>query len=210
MVRPGRIEQREGQEDVQGSQGDDERWQPHLRHQQRRWPAPARPPTTRPSMIASQPGMPRVERGLRHDHRREDHDGAAGQVDARGQDDQGLPDGECAHDRHLLGDQRQVVGRREFVVEEPEDDDADHQDDGRAQPRIRCSVVWTRCAGVYAGRGTPPPRHSAGRRLAVPLTRAAFRCRLATSRSGARPGHRRREAANGGGSRRSTAPTVRV
>ena len=131
----GRVEEGERNEDVQRPESDDERWQPDLGHEQAVHGTGACPHQD-PEQERERTGDAGVEGGLGHHHRREHHDGATGQVDAGGEDDQGLTDRERPDDGHLLGDEREVVGRRELAVEQPEDDDADHKDDGRAQPRV--------------------------------------------------------------------------
>ena len=144
-------------------------------------------------------GDPGVERGLGHHHRGEDHDGAAGQVDAGGEDDEGLADGEVPDHRDLLDDQRQVVRRGEVAVEEPEDDDADDQHDGRAQPRVPVQ------GGLHLLTPGPSVQELLGRVVAAreprvaPLTGSAFQMPTDSA------GHARCGAASG-----STAPAVRV
>ena len=56
-----------------------------------------------------------VDRHLRHDDRPEGHHRAARQVDARGEDDERLADGQRADHHHLLEDQREVRRRQEPV-----------------------------------------------------------------------------------------------
>ena len=66
-------------------------------------------PTPKPRSRASEPGHPVVGGDLGHHHRAKDHDGADRQVDAGGQDDDGLADGERADHGDLLEDQREVL-----------------------------------------------------------------------------------------------------
>ena len=92
---------------------------------------------------------------------REDHDGADREVDACGEDDEGLGDGQGADDGDLLGDQGQVRRGEEAVVEEAEDDDRDDQHEGGADRRVAVQDVADpaeRCRSVeeFARRGRLP------------------------------------------------------
>ena len=86
------VEQRDGGEDAQRAQGDDERRQPDPRHQQAVERAGDASPTTMPMSSASTPGTPLFGASLAITSDDEDHDRADRQVDAGGEDDQGLAD----------------------------------------------------------------------------------------------------------------------
>ena len=70
-------------------------------------------------------------KGLGHDHRGEDGDRADREVDAGGEDHQGLCDRDGSHDRHLLSDERKIRDGPEAVVQQAEDDDREDQHDER-------------------------------------------------------------------------------
>ena len=66
--------------------------------------APATAPARIPSSNAKIPGMPFVHGEVGHQQRRKDRDGPDRQVDAGGQDDQRLTDGQRGDHRDLLQD----------------------------------------------------------------------------------------------------------
>ena len=70
---------------------------------------------------------------LRHDQRGQHHDRADRQVDAGGQDDQGLPGRERADDGDLLDHQGQVLQLVEVAAGQAESHAGEDQDDGRAE-----------------------------------------------------------------------------
>jgi hypothetical protein len=85
-------------------------------------------------VIASVGGSPGE---LAHDHRGQHHDGADGEIDARGQDDQRLRCPDDADDRHLLEDKRQCEGREELASEyQAEDGERQDEDDERYGGRV--------------------------------------------------------------------------
>ena len=113
--------------------------------------APAASPTTRPASRASRRGHSVVDGELGHDHGGQDHDGADGKVDAGGEDDEGLGDGQGADDGDLLGNQGEVFNPQEPVIEEAEHHHRDEKDEGGADggvavediayPAERCLAV---------------------------------------------------------------------
>ena len=113
--------------------------------------APAASPTTRPASSAMGAGSSVVDGELGHDHGRKDHDGPDGKVDACGEDDEGLGDGQGADDGDLLGNQGEVFNPQEPVIEEAEHDHRDEKYEGGADrgvavediayPAERCLAV---------------------------------------------------------------------
>ena len=73
---------------------------------------PASHASAMPMSSASSPGTPFVGGERRHDHHRQDGDRADRQVDAGGEDDEGLADAERADDGDLLDQQRERVRLR--------------------------------------------------------------------------------------------------
>jgi hypothetical protein len=53
---------------------------------------------------------------LGHDDAAQRHDHAAGQIDAGGQDDEGLADRDRAHHHHLLQDQGEILQRQKTIA----------------------------------------------------------------------------------------------
>ena len=67
---------------------------------------------------------------LRHDNGAKGHDHAAGQVNARGQDDQCLTNGDGAHHHHLLQNQGEVLQRKKIFVLKREKGTGQYEGDG--------------------------------------------------------------------------------
>jgi len=59
---------------------------------------------------------------LCHDDPGECHDRSAREIDAGGEDDQRLPDGDDAHDHHLLQDEGEILAGEEAVAASGEED----------------------------------------------------------------------------------------
>ena len=94
---------------------------------------------------------PTSAESLGHDDRGEDHDGADREVDARGQDDDGLPDRQRPHDHHLLDDQRHVGRHQEPGRQEREDgqhqqEDAERTERGVGMQQV-LQPVWSSALG---------------------------------------------------------------
>lgn len=141
--------------DVEHAEGDDERRQRDLLHQQ-----PVEQPEPAADDQAQGDGDERGQGsfgGHLGDHdAAERHHGTARQVDPRGEDDQGLSDGEGADDHDLLHDEREVAAREELVGREGEEGAGQEKGDQRAGGRCReQSAGCGRCfeLGVRRGRG---------------------------------------------------------
>ena len=110
-----RIDLRDGERDVERSERDDERRQSDVRDQgavQEPERVQARSPHgDREVRIHSE-----IDRELGHDDGTERHHHAARQIDARGENDQGLPDGDDADHHHLLQDEREVLSGQEAIA----------------------------------------------------------------------------------------------
>ena len=127
-------------------------------------------------------GQAEVGRDLGHHDAAQRHDHAARQVDAGGQDDQRLADGDHADDHHLLQDQREVLAAEEAVGRRREEDAGDQQRDEGAEladrrqfalQGVHVGPSWVRrCGGPVPARSTrraPRPETSGrGRLLLAP------------------------------------------
>ncbi len=151
---------------VEHAEGDDERRQRDLLHQ-----CPVEQAEAAADDQAQRDGGERWQGALsRHlgDHdAAERHHGTARQVDARGEDDQRLADGEGADDHDLLHDQREVAAREELIGREGEEDAGKEEGDqwpggrlreqsagrGRCgEPGVRLGCGWWH--GRWRGRGS--------------------------------------------------------
>ncbi len=98
--------------------------------------SPPAAPTATPMSNASDAGHAVVRREAGHDQHRQDHDGADRQVDAGGEDDEGLADGERRDHGHLLeqmGDHRWL---RQPRIDDAEHDEGQDQHEDRADRRV--------------------------------------------------------------------------
>ena len=96
------------------------------------------PPGARPAPAAPTPSQ------VRHDQLGEDHGRADRQVDAGGEDDHRLAQGQRADDRNLLEHDRQVDGNQEPVVDEAEDRRGARSTISGPSDGCACSSDWTR------------------------------------------------------------------
>lgn len=144
----------QGERHVEHAEGDDERRQRDLLHQQ-----PVEQSEAAADDQAQGDGGERGQGALGghfgdHDAA-ERHHGTAREVDARREDDQGLPDGEGADDHDLLHDQREVAAGEELVGREGEEGAGQEQGDQGAGGRCREQPAGRgRCfeLGVRRGR----------------------------------------------------------
>ena len=89
---------------------------------------------------------------LTHHHRRQHHDRAHAQVDARGQNYQALRGGDDAHDLHLLQDQGHGEGREEALAHQhAEQADRRDQHDQRHKGRVHMQQVLQLADEAFAG-----------------------------------------------------------
>ena len=139
-ARAGGVQQHQRREHVERAERDDERWQlePGDEDAVEQAGGDAHP---EPDHERERAGQTVHRRRLRTDHRRQQHQRADGEVDAGGQDDERLPDGECADHRDLLDDEREVLRGEESVVEDREHDHRDDQHQRRAQRRVAVQQV---------------------------------------------------------------------
>ncbi len=80
-----------------------------------------------------------------HHHRGDDHDDADRQIDACGQNHQGLANAENARDHHLGQDSRHVAGRGEaHWIDRHAEQQAQRQHDEGDSRRIECRKRWRR------------------------------------------------------------------
>ena len=126
--------------------------------------APNAAQTASPRKTASRRVHAAVDRELGHDDVAERHHGAVGQVDARGEDDQGLADGEGADDHDLLDDERQVatgqepgrLGREEGHGEQQRDERTEGREGERPRDQRRRglgALLLDLLGGRYLGHG---------------------------------------------------------
>ena len=112
--------------------------------------AATRPAAATPWTVAAHGGH-----HLRRDHRREHQHGSDGQVDTRGDDHERHADAENRPHGDVLGDQREVAGRKEAVArddgEHQADDDQDAEDPERLQPEDSLQQRVVAVVGPAAG-----------------------------------------------------------
>ena len=113
--------------------------------------SPVSSPTAMPISSAIGPGTPWSSLSFTITRRRQHHRHADGQVDAGGQDDHGLPHGECGDDRDLLHEQGERLRPQEVVGEDPEHDHGHDQHDERAQRRVAVQQVLDPLGGRVPG-----------------------------------------------------------
>lgn len=123
---------------------------------------------------------------LGHDHLGENHRSTDGEIDPRGQHDDGLPDGEAAQHRKLLEHERDIFRAQEALVQAFEDGDRDEQHDHRrsrgmaVQPLQGRAALRTRAAGI--ARPLPRRAHRASpRAILVPAFMESWHCGLCPS-----------------------------
>ena len=112
----------------EGSEGDDQRRHPGLGDQHTVDGAPDHPAEHRGHQTRSgHPWTVAAHGGhhLRRNHRREHQHGSDGQIDTRCDDHERHADAENCPHGHVLGDQREVAGRKEAIAR----DDGEHQAD---------------------------------------------------------------------------------
>ena len=146
---PAGVQQGQRGEDAERAQGDDERRQLEPGDQQP-LSSPQQGADGKPMSRARKPGTPLFAARLAMTSMDRMHDGADGQVDAGGEDDQGLTDRQGGDDGDLLEDERDVAGLREPRVDDREDDERDDQHQQRADRRDgECSTCWIRWTGDW-------------------------------------------------------------
>ena len=112
---------------------------------------------------AKTPGTPFSGGGLSDDHRRGRYRCADGEVDAGGQDDEGLRQARGSPTTAtcwVISDR--FAGKKEPWIDDAEDDDRDHQHDGGADRGVAVQDVAQPAPGECCGRGTPRPGRGVG------------------------------------------------